>query len=839
MTGTNPLDAALRAGFSPSLKRIALAILRDEAKADDVLQEAWLMTRTFKPSEFQDERAWLAGVVRNLSRNALRKEQALQRREREASHPERQESTFAIVARAAVLEHLKAALGRLPEQERAALELHFLEGLELKQVSARLARPVPTLKHAIRRGLDQLRRELRSELGESRAWSLGLIAAFDWEPDEVHAALASSTAGASVAWMALGSACALAVVIGLALWLNGTSSGAGSRIAPQAAMTAQLPQTNRVVSTGEAALRSELASEASEAHPSSAAQPKETTEVVEASADARIECTVEVEVVNAFGTPIAGAPVYLFETAFKDQHDVGFSIHPTDEQGRVRIRVDDRNSLVEVNIGRCVLIAVRAQGFAGSEGYWLPLEGEQDLKTRVELSDPEVVLEGRATDAAGVPIPGATVGLMSIPRRDNSWSGGAMKMPLDDPRESPDDQGHFRFQYVRSGTYDLYVHAPGRGMARKRVTLPESGLVQHDIVLAEGALLRGRLVDASGMPIQGALLSFHLVEEQRLEAPELCRTRSDESGAFELPCFASVPTELEAQFMEQSDDVRSSALMLRLREFEPRPGLNLLGDIALATTRAQAFAVVDPAGAPLPGVRFAVQAPDGSFTVIATTNGEGRVQFDLPVEATNLIARMRLRENVLWIPDQSVLLGALTGEEVRVVFEPKLKGSIEGSLGSQGWKLPPQLKLTAMHVESRASADFDLPEDGGAFSLQQIPTGAYEAWLHARSSLYWSLGRFDVPSGAAFDLGQVVLPAPGAASFDWRVASEDSEPGALRLRVLQPNGWVVWQSTALREQPLDLMPGDYVLEVTVPGSSPRSWSFRIESGVERWVTVEL
>ena len=73
MTGADPAEPRSSALPSPSLKRIALAILGDEARADDVLQEAWLMTRTCRPSDYEDERAWLAGVVRNLSRNLLRK----------------------------------------------------------------------------------------------------------------------------------------------------------------------------------------------------------------------------------------------------------------------------------------------------------------------------------------------------------------------------------------------------------------------------------------------------------------------------------------------------------------------------------------------------------------------------------------------------------------------------------------------------------------------------------------------------------------------------------------------------------------------------------------------
>ena len=86
----------------PFLRGLARSLLRDAARADDVVQEAWLAAMR-RPHEVRDLRPWLVGVVRNLvrreKRSAARREAREQRigepsptrrpedRPKDASHP--------------------------------------------------------------------------------------------------------------------------------------------------------------------------------------------------------------------------------------------------------------------------------------------------------------------------------------------------------------------------------------------------------------------------------------------------------------------------------------------------------------------------------------------------------------------------------------------------------------------------------------------------------------------------------------------------------------------------------------------------------------------------------
>ena len=51
-----------------ALRRVAAAILRDSASADDIVQEAWLASVGKEGRSPEERRNWLRGVVRNLAK---------------------------------------------------------------------------------------------------------------------------------------------------------------------------------------------------------------------------------------------------------------------------------------------------------------------------------------------------------------------------------------------------------------------------------------------------------------------------------------------------------------------------------------------------------------------------------------------------------------------------------------------------------------------------------------------------------------------------------------------------------------------------------------------------
>jgi RNA polymerase sigma-70 factor, ECF subfamily len=59
---------------------------------------------------------------------------------------------------------LRAALARLPGDQRRAIELAFLEGLSQTEIATALNEPLGTIKARIRRGMQKLRTELEQVL---------------------------------------------------------------------------------------------------------------------------------------------------------------------------------------------------------------------------------------------------------------------------------------------------------------------------------------------------------------------------------------------------------------------------------------------------------------------------------------------------------------------------------------------------------------------------------------------------------------------------------------------------------------------------------------------------
>jgi RNA polymerase sigma-70 factor (ECF subfamily) len=55
------------------------------------------------------------------------------------------------------------ALSRLPEDQRAALELRHLQGLPVPEVAEQLGKSLPAVAGLLHRGLKRLRREMHEE----------------------------------------------------------------------------------------------------------------------------------------------------------------------------------------------------------------------------------------------------------------------------------------------------------------------------------------------------------------------------------------------------------------------------------------------------------------------------------------------------------------------------------------------------------------------------------------------------------------------------------------------------------------------------------------------------
>ena len=151
---------------------LAYRVLRDEALAQDAVQEAFLaLWRT--AAGFVPERArastWLLTLVHRRAVDTVRREQ---RRRTETLEGVREPETDTSAADDAWLrlerERVQEALRQLPDAQREAIELAYYGGFTQSELAERLGEPLGTIKSRMFSGLARLR-ELLDD-GAERRW---------------------------------------------------------------------------------------------------------------------------------------------------------------------------------------------------------------------------------------------------------------------------------------------------------------------------------------------------------------------------------------------------------------------------------------------------------------------------------------------------------------------------------------------------------------------------------------------------------------------------------------------------------------------------------------------
>jgi RNA polymerase sigma-70 factor (ECF subfamily) len=144
-------------------RSLALRILRDEALADDVVQEVFvrLWTRADRYDGARGSlRSYLLAQTHGRALDLLRSETARRRREARDIHSAPPVDVEREAIANTVADEVRRALASLPEDERAPVELAYLGGLPYREVAVRLGLPEGTAKSRIRSGLSRLRTAL-------------------------------------------------------------------------------------------------------------------------------------------------------------------------------------------------------------------------------------------------------------------------------------------------------------------------------------------------------------------------------------------------------------------------------------------------------------------------------------------------------------------------------------------------------------------------------------------------------------------------------------------------------------------------------------------------------
>jgi RNA polymerase sigma-70 factor (ECF subfamily) len=151
---------------------LAYRVLRDEALAEDAVQEAflglWRSAGSFIPERAKAS-TWILTLVHRRAVDLVRREQR-RRAEPLEGTPEpavgsAEEAAWLRLDR----ERVQAALARLPDQQREAIELAYYGGYTQSELADRLGQPIGTIKSRMFAGLTRLRELLEDP--ERTAWT--------------------------------------------------------------------------------------------------------------------------------------------------------------------------------------------------------------------------------------------------------------------------------------------------------------------------------------------------------------------------------------------------------------------------------------------------------------------------------------------------------------------------------------------------------------------------------------------------------------------------------------------------------------------------------------------
>jgi len=149
---------------------LALRVLRDEKLAEDAVQEgflaAWRNADRFMP-ERANAAAWLLTLVHRRAVDLVRREERRRADPLPASAEPAQDSAEQDAWLRFERERVQAALRKLPDQQREALELAYYGGCTQSELAERLGQPVGTIKSRMFAGLTRLRELLAEPNGES------------------------------------------------------------------------------------------------------------------------------------------------------------------------------------------------------------------------------------------------------------------------------------------------------------------------------------------------------------------------------------------------------------------------------------------------------------------------------------------------------------------------------------------------------------------------------------------------------------------------------------------------------------------------------------------------
>lgn len=166
--------ADLHDRHAPLLLALVRRVLGSDDDAEEIVQETFLQVWRQAP-RYDPERAsvstWLVLIARSRAIDRARSRGVRARAEEQVAlepTPDPQESNGQV---GAVLDHerrlrVRRALGGLPVEQRAVLEMAYFDGLTQREIAEHTGTPLGTVKTRTLLAMKKLRDELRPEIAE-------------------------------------------------------------------------------------------------------------------------------------------------------------------------------------------------------------------------------------------------------------------------------------------------------------------------------------------------------------------------------------------------------------------------------------------------------------------------------------------------------------------------------------------------------------------------------------------------------------------------------------------------------------------------------------------------
>ena len=551
------------------LRRLARRLVSDEATADDLVQDAFVLALEHPARRGQGLGSWLARAVRRGAGHGRRAARRRSGRERAAARPEGVEDHLREVdERLDAHASLLAQLQRLPDAQRQVLYLRYAEDRSPPEIAALLDVPADTVKTRLRRGRERLRELLDRRYGDRCAW----LAAFSPPASTTAVSLTAASTAAlgkgiamATAWKVGGAlaACVLAWV-----WLGERGERTVEPdITPVAAADPD-PEVEPGLLPAEPEARQEI-----EADPDPglvvedfldepifppgpfAAPSAEWPLIVRTTGASAVGATVRVKTrLDAWGVHNVPALSAELDAAGEARFDIGSQLAELLAHGK-----GARAEEVVASVDHPDLVPAEASLIL-PDGLD-PLEPPEEPLVLTVALEPAAVVIGRMVDgASGQPFAGN--GFLQ-----------AHRLTGDEPADSPSGwspmqpNGSFRLRLDAEGDHAIALLVPDHRPATARVSLVR-GRVHDlgDVVPTAGVAIEGTSLSSEGRPLADANVfaalkdsKLYRVEQWNSELPmyvgwvagafeaSFAHVKSDARARFRLPALAQASYELDVQ----------------------------------------------------------------------------------------------------------------------------------------------------------------------------------------------------------------------------------------------------------------------------------------------------